>query len=59
MNLAVVSPAQRHDKLVTDFLAERVVLRKPKVMGVRRRTAADQAWLFRYEPEVFLVTNAT
>ena len=57
MNLAVVSPAQRHDKLVTDFSAERVVLRKPKVMGVRR--AADQAWLFRYEPEVFLVTNAT
>ena len=59
MNLAVVSPAQRHGELVTDFSAERVVLRKPKVMGVRRGAAANQAWLFSYEPEVFLVTNAT
>ena len=58
MHLAVVPPAQRHGELITDLSAQRLMLRKPKMMRVRRSAAANQAWLFSYEPEVFLVTRA-
>jgi hypothetical protein len=59
VNLAVVSPAQRDREFVTDLSAQRMVLRKPEMMGVRRGAAANQAWLCSYESEMFLITNAT
>ena len=58
MDLAVVSPAQRHGELVADLAAERPMLRKPKVVGVRRLAAADQTRLLGDEPDMVLVTNA-
>ena len=59
MDLAVVSSAQRYGELVADLAAECLKLRKPKMMGVRGLTAADQARLFGDEPDMVLVPNAT
>ena len=59
MHLAVVSPAQRYGELVADLAAECLKLRKPKMMGVRGLTTADQARLFGNEPDMVLVANAT
>ena len=41
VNFAMVSPAQRDREFVTDFAAERAVLRKAQMVGVTRMTSAD------------------
>jgi hypothetical protein len=55
MDLAVVPSAQRHSELIAYLTAERAVLCEAQMMRVRRLTAANQTWLFDYEPDVVLV----
>ena len=49
MGLAMMTPAQRHGELITDFAAERAVLGKAQMMGVCRPAATNQARLFGHE----------
>ena len=43
MNFAVVATAERDGELVADLTPQGAWLRKPKMMGVRRPSSADQA----------------
>jgi hypothetical protein len=58
MQGAMVGPAQRHRILIADAPAESARLGEPQMMGVRRPSAADQAWLGRHEPEVRTIAVA-
>jgi hypothetical protein len=58
MDLAMVSPAQRYGELIAHLASECLRLREPKMVGIRRLAAADQAWLFCDEPNVVLIPNA-
>jgi hypothetical protein len=55
---AMVTPAQRDGVLVAHSTADSPWLSEAEMMGVRRPSAADQAWLRRYEPEVCAVAVA-
>jgi hypothetical protein len=46
MHFAVMSPAQRDQKFVTDFTTERAWLRESEVVGIRWLPAANQARAF-------------
>jgi hypothetical protein len=58
VNLAVMAPAQRDNKLITDFASECPVLCKPQVVGVRRSPAANQARLLGDVSDVISVPDA-
>jgi hypothetical protein len=45
VKLAVMNPAQRHDELIANPMAERARLPKSEVVSIRRAPAADQARL--------------
>ncbi len=45
VKLAMVSMAERHGDLVTHFATERVLLREPEMVGIRRTATAGQAGL--------------
>ena len=49
MDLAMMAAAQRHGEFVADLAAERPVLRKAKVMGIRGAPAAAQTRLLRHK----------
>jgi hypothetical protein len=57
MNLPVVASAKRHGKFIADLSAQRLRLRKTKVMGIRRLPPADQAGLRAYKTQVRFVTD--
>ena len=47
VDLAMMSPAQRHGELIADLAAERAVLCEAKMMGIRRaagRKSGTAAW---------------
>ena len=58
VDLAMMSPAQRHDELVAHFAPEGLKLREPKMMSVRRLAAADQTRLLGNESNVVLIPDA-
>ena len=55
MQLAVVRTAQRDREFVADLEAETAGLRKPQMVRVTGLAAADEAGLFRNEPQMLLV----
>jgi hypothetical protein len=55
---AMVTSAQRDGVFVAHSTADSPWLSKTEMMGVRRPSAADQAWLRRNEPEVRAITVA-
>ena len=59
VHFAMMAAAQRDDKFVTHFAAQRRVLRKPKVMCVRRPSPTNQTWLRGDEFAVGLVPKPT
>src|SRR5262245_65839624 len=58
MNRTVMDATQRNRKFVARFAAERPRLYVPKMMGVRRLSAADEAWLLRDVAQVLPVAIA-
>jgi hypothetical protein len=54
----MMGPAQRDGIFVTDPSAEGARLSEPQMMGVRRPSAAYEARLRRYEPEVHPIAVA-
>jgi hypothetical protein len=58
VKLTVVAATQWYRELVTDPAAQRTRLDKPKVMGVRRRSAAHKTWLPGDELPVLLIARA-
>ncbi len=59
MYLAMMAATQRDGEFIAHLAAERPGLRKSKVMGIRRPTAADQAWLPGHQSHVIPVANPT
>ena len=57
MDLAMVSPAQRHRELITHLATERTRLHKTQMMRIRRTPTANQAGLFDDMPDMVAVTN--
>jgi len=57
MNVAVMSPAQRHGELVADLAAERAALGEAQVMSIARLAPADQTSLLSDVPEVVGVAD--
>jgi hypothetical protein len=58
MELAVMEPADRHGKLVTDSVSKRSRLRKREVMRIRWRSPAHKARLPRHELSMLLIAQA-
>ena len=58
VQLAMVDTAYRDSELVADLEAYCTRLSKTQMVSVRRRAAAHQAWLGRYEFAVILVAQA-
>ena len=58
MDLAVMSPAERHGELVADLAAERPALSKAQVMGVAGFAAADQTSLLRHKAHMVAIADA-
>jgi hypothetical protein len=56
VKLAVMNPAQRHDELIANPMAERARLPKSKVVSIRRPPAADQAGLRTHKLTMRLIT---
>jgi hypothetical protein len=59
MNFAVMPAAQRDGKLITDFAAKRGALCGAQMMGIRRASAANKAWLFSNRFDVRAIANPT
>jgi hypothetical protein len=59
VELTVMDATQWYRELVTDPAAQRTRLDKPKVMGIRRRSATDQAWLPGDERPMLLIAQAS
>ena len=59
VHFAMMAAAQRDDEFVADLAAERTMLRKPKVMGIRRLAPTDQTGLLGHEFTVGLVAEPT
>lgn len=55
VQFAMVCPAQRDREFVTDLEAETAGLRQPQMVRVTGLAAADEAGLFRNEPQMLLV----
>ena len=51
----MVNPAERHRKFITDLLCQSAGLRKTQVVRVAGLATADEAGLFRNEPQMLLV----
>jgi len=58
MQLAMMSPAERHRKLVADFATERTRLREAQMVWIGRPATADQTRLLNHMPDIIAVTNA-
>ena len=58
MHFTMMSPAQRDNKLITNFAPECPVLRETQVMGVGRSPAANQARLLGDVSDVISISNA-
>ena len=58
MQLAMMSPAERHRKLVADFATERTRLREAQMVWIGRSPPADQARLLDHMPDMTAVTHA-
>ena len=56
VQLAVMRSTQRHREFVADLLCQSARLRKTQVVGVAGLAGADEAGLFRNEPQVLLVS---
>ena len=54
----MMEPADGHRVFVADLAAKCARLGEAKVMGLRGRSAADDAWLCGDEIAVFLITQA-
>ena len=57
MNLPVVASAKWHGKFVADLSAQRLGLRKTKMMGVRWLPPADQTGLIAHKTQVRFVAD--
>src|SRR3954451_13398153 len=57
LQFAMLSPAQRDREFVTDLEADATGLRETQMMGIVRLASADEAGLFRDEPQMRLVTQ--
>ena len=57
VNLAMMSPAQRHRELIADLAPQGSALREAQMMGIRRLPAANEAGLLRHISDVVAVTN--
>jgi hypothetical protein len=55
VQLAMMAPTQRDRELITNFAPEGSMLRKSQVMGIRRPSSANQAWLFGHVSNVIAV----
>src|SRR5882724_6559808 len=55
MQFAVMRPAQRHREFVADLLPKSSGLREAQMVRVAGLSVADDAGLFRNEPQVLLV----
>ena len=58
MQLAMMSPAERHRKFVADLAAERTRLREAQMVWIGRPATADQTRLLNHMPDIIAVTNA-
>src|SRR5262249_32911110 len=58
VQLAMMSPAQRHRELVADLAAECTRLREAQMVWIGRPPAADQARLLNHMPDMIAVANA-
>ena len=58
MDLAMMSTAERHGKLVADLASERPALGEAQVMGVGRFTPADQTSLLRHKAHMVAIADA-
>ena len=59
MQLAMMSPAERHREFVADLATECTRLRETQMVWIGRPPAADQARLLNHMPDMIAVTNAT
>ena len=59
MQLAMMSPAERHREFVADLATERTRLREAQMVWIARPATADQARLLNHMPDMIAVTNAT
>jgi hypothetical protein len=55
VQFAVMRPAERDREFITDLLAEPARLRKTQMVRVAGLAAADEAGLFRNEPQMLPV----
>ena len=58
MELAMMSPAERHREFIADLATECTRLREAEMVWVGRPPAADQARLLNHMPDMIAVTNA-
>ena len=58
VEFTMVQPADGNGELVADFPPHRPLLGKLEVVGIRRRTAADQARLSSHKPQMVAVAFA-
>jgi hypothetical protein len=58
MQLAMMSPAERHREFVADLATECTRLREAQMVWIGRPPAADQARLLNHMPDMIAVTNA-
>jgi hypothetical protein len=59
MDLAMMSSAQRDSKLIAHLAAQRAVLHKAQMMGIRRSATANQTGLTGHMSNVLAVANPT
>ena len=58
MQLAMMSPAERHREFIADLATECARLRKAQMVWIGRPPAADQARLLNHMPDMIAVPNA-
>jgi len=58
VQVTVMGATQRHRELVADLCAQPARLGKPKMVGVARLSAADEAGLFGHEAQVLAIALA-
>ena len=57
MKFAMMRPAQRYSEFIADPAAQRAGLREPNMMGVARRTSANQTRLGFHEFQVLFISQ--